>query len=127
MTDLSALRFTTEHEWVALDGETATVGITYHAACELGDVVYLELPKVGDVVAAGQACGEIESTKSVSEIYAPLSGEVIAVNDAAVDDPSIVNSDSYGGGWLLKLRADPSGADGLLDHAAYTELIGGEA
>lgn len=126
MTDLNSLKYTAEHEWIALDGDVATVGITDYAADKLGDVVYVELPGVDSGVTAGQVCGEIESTKSVGELYAPLTGEVAEVNDAVVDDPSLVNSDPFGAGWLVKLRVDTSTAADLLDRAAYLALTGGE-
>lgn len=116
------LQYTAEHEWVAA-GDPATVGITAHAADALGDVVYLELPEVGATVTAGEVCGEIESTKSVSELFAPVDGTVVEVNTAAVDDPSVVNADPYGAGWLLKVAVSGEPA-GLLDAAQYTELVG---
>uniref|UniRef100_UPI00292D234B glycine cleavage system protein H n=1 Tax=Clavibacter michiganensis TaxID=28447 RepID=UPI00292D234B len=104
-----------------------TVGITDFAADKLGDVVFVDLPAVGSVVAAAEVCGEIESTKSVGERYAPLSGEVVEINDAVVDDPSLVNSDPFGDGWLLKIRVDSSASADLLDRAAYVALTGGAA
>lgn len=127
MTDLSSLKYTAEHEWVALDGDVATVGITDYAADKLGDVVFVELPAVGSDVAASTVVGEIESTKSVGELYAPLTGSVVAANDAVVDDPSLVNSDPFGEGWLVKIQVDPAALEGLLDRAAYEELTGGDA
>lgn len=126
MTDRDDLKYTAEHEWVALDGDTALVGITDFAADKLGDVVFVDLPQVGSTVTAATVVGEIESTKSVGELYAPLAGEVVEVNDAVVDDPSLVNSDPYGDGWLVKIRVS-GGVDDLLDRAAYDDLIGGEA
>ncbi|MFG6401842.1 glycine cleavage system protein GcvH [Microbacterium sp. P04] len=125
MTDLDALSYTAEHEWVDASTEVVTVGITDFAADKLGDVVFVDLPAVGTVVAASAVCGEIESTKSVGELYAPLDGEVVEINDAVVDDPSLVNSDPYGAGWLLKLRVEASATDTLLDRAAYVALTGG--
>ncbi len=125
MTDLTALKYTAEHEWVALDGDVATVGITSYAADKLGDVVFVELPAVGSAVTAATVVGEIESTKSVGELYAPLTGEVVEVNDAVVDDPSLVNADPFGAGWLVKITVDPSSVDGLLDRDAYISLTGG--
>ncbi len=113
------LMYTAEHEWV-LQGEPSTVGVTATAADALGDVVYLELPAVGDVLTAGSVVGEIESTKSVSELYSPVSGTVVAVNDGAVADPSVVNSDPYGEGWLLKVEVTGSGP--LLTAAEYQAL-----
>ncbi|MET2009935.1 glycine cleavage system protein GcvH [Microbacterium chocolatum] len=127
MTDLSSLKYTAEHEWVALAGDVATIGITDYAADKLGDVVFVELPAIGAGLSAGEVCGEIESTKSVGELYVPLDGEVVEVNDAVVDDPSRVNSDAFGDGWLLKLRVDPAAVDGLLDREAYLALTGGDA
>lgn len=127
MTDLTALKYTAEHEWIAVDGDVATVGITDFAADKLGDIVFVELPGVGSAVSAGDVCGEIESTKSVGELYAPLIGEVLEINDAVVDDPSLVNSDPYGEGWLLKIRMAESAAADLLDREAYVALTGGDA
>jgi glycine cleavage system H protein len=125
MTDLTALKYTAEHEWVALDGDVATVGITAYAADKLGDVVFVELPAVGSTVTAATVVGEIESTKSVGELYAPLTGEVVEVNDAVVDDPSLVNADPFGAGWLVKLTVDPATVADLLDRDAYISLTGG--
>ena len=127
MTDLASLKYTAEHEWVAVDGDVATIGITDYAADKLGDVVYVDLPAAGATVTANDVCGEIESTKSVRELYAPLTGEVIEINDAVVSDPSLVNAAPYGDGWLIKLRVDASAADGLLDRDAYVALTGGDA
>lgn len=115
------LRYTAEHEWVR-PGENGTVrvGITAFAQDALGDVVYVSLPAVGESVGVGDACGEVESTKSVSDLYAPLAGEVTAVNGALDPAPELVNSDPYGEGWMYELRpADPGAVDELLDHAAY--------
>ncbi|WP_169581282.1 glycine cleavage system protein GcvH [Microbacterium thalassium] len=126
MTDLNSLKYTEEHEWIALEGDVATVGITDYAADKLGDVVFVELPAVGSDVTAATVVGEIESTKSVGELYAPLTGEVVEINEAAVDDPSLVNSDPFGDGWLVKLRVEAGAVDGLLDRAAYVALTGGD-
>jgi glycine cleavage system H protein len=105
MTEPAAdLGYTSEHEWVAVDGDTATVGITAYAAEKLGDVVYVDLPKAGSSVAAGKVVGEIESTKSVGELFAPVDGEVVESNQAVVDDPTLVNSDPFGAGWLIKVK-----------------------
>jgi len=98
------LKYTAEHEWVAVDGDVARIGITAYAAEKLGDVVFVELPAVGSSVAAGRVVGEIESTKSVGELYAPLQGEVVEANQAVVDDPSLVNSDPFGAGWMIAVR-----------------------
>jgi glycine cleavage system H protein len=123
------LRYTEEHEWVAGladDSATAadvvTVGITAYAADQLGDIVYVSLPEEGAAVEAGEPCGEAESTKSVSDIYAPVTGEVTAVNAAVTDDPALINSDPYGEGWLFKVRLDGE-QGGMLDAAAYAKLI----
>jgi len=125
MTDLTALKYTDEHEWLAVDGDTATVGITDYAADKLGDVVFVELPAVGTEITAGSVVGEIESTKSVGELYAPLAGTVTEVNDAVVDDPSLVNADPFAGGWLIKVAIADGAADGLLDRDAYVALTEG--
>lgn len=126
MTDLTALSYTAEHEWIAFDGDLATVGITDYAAEKLGDVVFVELPAVGTTVTAGETCGEIESTKSVGELYAPLTGEVVEINDAVVDDPSSVNAGAFDA-WLVKIRVDGAPTGDLLDRDAYVALTGGEA
>lgn len=125
MTDLTTLRYSEEHEWVAVDGDVATIGITDFAAEKLGDVVFVELPAVGTQIAAGTVVGEIESTKSVGELYAPLAGTVVEVNDAAVDDPSLVNAEPFAGGWLLKVSIDAGAADALMDRDAYVALTEG--
>ena len=126
MTDLNSLKYTAEHEWIALDGDVATVGITDYAADKLGDVVFVELPGEGTGVTAATVVGEIESTKSVGELYAPLDGEVVEVNEAVVDDPSLVNSDPFGAGWLVKLKVDAAAVADLLDRDAYVALTGGD-
>jgi glycine cleavage system H protein len=129
MSDLdypSDLRYTSDHEWVREgdDDDVVRVGITSFAQDALGDVVYVSLPSVGDSVAVGDACGEVESTKSVSDIYAPLAGEVTAVNEALDATPELVNSDPYGEGWMFELRvADPSALEGLLDAAGYLATL----
>ena len=119
------LRYTAEHEWVrSTDTGTVVFGITDFAQDALGDIVYVSLPTVGDVVAAGQACGEVESTKSVSDIYAPLAGEVVAQNAALDGSPETINADPYGAGWMIELRpADPAALDGLLTPADYRALV----
>ena len=117
------LKYTAEHEWVRTPGEaegSVRIGITDFAQDALGDIVYVSLPQVDDTVSAGETCGELESTKSVSDIYAPVSGTVVAVNDALDATPELVNSDPYAGGWLFEVVPDDAGAiDGLLDAAAY--------
>lgn len=123
MTDLTALKYTADHEWIAVDGDIATVGITSYAAAQLGDVVFVELPSAGDTVTAGTVVGEIESTKSVGELYAPVDGEVVEGNEAVVADPALVNSEPFEAGWLIKVKF-ASLPDGLLDHAAYQALVG---
>jgi glycine cleavage system H protein len=118
------LRYSSEHEWVKVEGERARVGITDFAQDALGDVVYVELPDVGLEVIAGASCAEVESTKSVSEIYAPVSGRVGEVNDALSDAPEQLNQEPYGGGWILVVEmADPGEVEALLDAAAYRRLV----
>jgi glycine cleavage system H protein len=119
------LRYTAEHEWVrSTDAGTVVFGITDFAQDALGDIVYVSLPAVGDVVTAGQACGEVESTKSVSDIYAPLAGEVVAQNAALDASPETINADPYGAGWMIELRpADPAALNGLLTPADYQALV----
>ncbi len=117
------LRYTDAHEWVREgEGGVVRVGITDYAQAQLGDVVYVDLPAVGDAVTAGEPCGEVESTKSVSEIYAPVSGEVVAVNGALEDSPELVNSGPYDDGWMFEIHAADPGLDALLDPAAYRGL-----
>nr|WP_202511907.1 glycine cleavage system protein GcvH [Streptomyces sp. SID3343] len=117
------LRYSKEHEWLDEAASPALVGITQHAAEALGDVVFVELPEVGRQVTADEPCGELESTKSVSDIYAPVSGEIVEVNDAVVEDPSLVNSDPFGAGWLFKVRIDGEAA-GLLSADDYAAFCG---
>ncbi|GAA2007440.1 glycine cleavage system protein GcvH [Brevibacterium samyangense] len=128
MAELPALpqdfTYSAEHEWVnatadAVVGATVRVGITAVATDALGEIVYVDLPAVGDTVTAGETCGEVESTKSVSDVYSPVTGEVVAVNEAASDDPAIVNSDPYGEGWLFEVAVTATGE--LMDAAAYAE------
>ena len=117
------LRYTAEHEWVRVDGGRARVGITDYAQDQLGDVVFVAVPDVGRTVRAGEAFAEIESTKSVSDIYAPVGGTVAAVNGVLADRPEVVNADPYGEGWICEIDvADASELDGLLDAAAYGDL-----
>jgi glycine cleavage system H protein len=118
------LKYTAEHEWVRRDGGVVRVGITDFAQDQLGDIVYVSLPEVGAAVAAGDAVGELESTKSVSDVYAPLSGTVSAVNDVLDGQPELVNSDPYGEGWLFELDgADETALDGLLDASGYQATV----
>lgn len=117
------LRYTPEHEWVAPGTPAVKVGITDFAQDALGDIVYVQLPEPGTAVEAGQAFGEVESTKSVSEIYAPVSGTVVTRNDRLADEPELINTDPYGGGWLVEIEpTDPAGLGRLLDAAGYREL-----
>ena len=104
MPDLASLKYTAEHEWIAVDCDVATIGITAYAADKLGDVVFVDLPKAGSTVTAAKVVGEIESTKSVGELYAPLDGEVVEANQAVIDQPDLVNSDPFGAGWMIKVR-----------------------
>ncbi|GAA3580348.1 glycine cleavage system protein GcvH [Nonomuraea rosea] len=122
------LSYTKEHEWVAGldDGLTVTVGITAFAAESLGDVVFVQLPEVGAAVEAGDSVGEVESTKSVNEIYAPVGGEIVEVNQAIVDDPGLANSDPYGEGWMFRIRIEGDPED-LLSAEEYTALTSGES
>ena len=117
-------RYSAEHEWVAVEAGRARVGITDYAQDALGDVVYVEVPDVGRAVMAGASCAEVESTKSVSEIYAPVSGVVVEVNETLVDEPEHLNRDPYGSGWIFVVEmANPSEVDGLLDATSYRRLI----
>jgi len=119
------LRYTKDHEWAKLEGGRARIGVTDHAQRELTDVVYVELPAVGKAVRAGEPLGAVESVKAVSEIFAPLSGKVVAVNKDLEDAPETVNKDPYGEGWMVLLElADPAEADRLLDASSYRALIG---
>ena len=121
-------RYTKEHEWIKADGATGTIGITDYAQHELGDVVFVELPKVGTQLKAGQSLGTIESVKAVSEIFTPVSGEVTETNPALVDAPEKINSDPHGSAWLIKIRlADPKEPASLMDAAAYEAYIAEKA
>ena len=122
------LKYSADHEWVQVGGDledgVVRIGITDHAQDALGDIVFVELPDVGATVSQGESCGEVESTKSVSELIAPVSGEVIARNDELESAPESINSDPYAAGWMLQVRlSDPSELDGLLDAAAYGDTI----
>jgi glycine cleavage system H protein len=125
MTVPTELYYTPEHEWVALNGLTASVGITDHAQRALGDVVFVSLPAVGARVTAGEPCGEVESTKSVSDVYSPVDGEVTEINPEIDEDAGLVNTDPYGAGWLFKVKLDEAEGEappGLLSAAEYTAL-----
>ena len=118
------LRYTKDHEWVRVDGEEATVGITEYAAGQLGDIVFVELPDIGRTLAQFAAFGVVESVKAVSDLFAPLSGEVVANNDTLAGAPEHVNADPYGEGWMIRLRlTEPGEVDELLDAAAYDALV----
>lgn len=118
------LRYTRDHEWVRVDGDEATVGITQYAADQLGDIVFVELPDAGRDLEEAKSFGVVESVKAVSDLFAPITGEVTAVNDALSAGPELVNTDPYGAGWMLKLRiADATQLDDLLDGAAYDDLV----
>lgn len=124
----AGLRYTEEHEWVAIDGDIASVGITEYAAQQLGDVVYVSLPPPGTDVTAGDPCGEVESTKSVSDLYSPVDGEITDANGELDDDPGLVNAEPYGAGWMFRVRlatasdGTPAVPPGLLSPAEYEEL-----
>jgi len=121
---MPALRFTKDHEWIRQDGDTAVIGITDYAQQQLGDIVYVELPAVGTKVEAGKETAVVESAKAASEVYAPVSGEVVAVNDVIAGDPARVNADPMGEGWFLAVKlADPAALDGLMDEAAYAAFV----
>ncbi len=123
---MSDLKYSKEHEWVRVEGDVAVVGISDYAQAQLGDVVFVELPEVGTQVAKDGEAAVVESVKAASEIYAPVSGEVVEVNDALGDDPEMVNGSPTGDGWFFKLRiGDPSELDGLMDEAAYLEFVKG--
>ncbi|MBN1408328.1 MAG: glycine cleavage system protein GcvH [Calditrichaceae bacterium] len=120
----SDLKYTKDHEWIKVDGDTATVGITDYAQGELGDVVYVELPEEGAEVSMNEAFGSIEAVKAVADIFSPVSGEVIEINEAIQDEPEKVNQDAYGAGWMVKIRlSNPDELSQLMDAAAYKEHI----
>ena len=119
------LYFTKEHEWIRVEGDTATVGISNHAQEALGDIVFAEAPEAGRQLTKGKEAAVVESVKAASDVYAPVSGEVIEGNQAVADDPALVNSDPEGVGWFFKLKlSDPGELDGLMDEAAYREFLG---
>jgi glycine cleavage system H protein len=124
----SDYRYTKEHEWIKVDGSVGTIGITDYAQAELGDVVFVELPKAGTQVKAGQSFGTVESVKAVSEIFSPVSGEVVETNAALADSPEKINQDPHGAAWLVRVRlADPKEISGLMDAAAYQAYIAEKA
>lgn len=119
------LKYTPDHEWVKIDGDTATVGITDFAQKELGDIVYVEVDTVGDEVASGDAFGTIEAVKTVSDLFNPVSGEILELNEGIEDNPESINEDPYGEGWIVKIKiTDDSSLSELLDASAYKDLIG---
>ena len=121
---MPTLRFTKDHEWVRLDGDNVVIGITDYAQQQLGDIVYVELPSPGGRVEAGKEAAVVESAKAASEVYAPVSGEVVAVNGAIADDPAKVNADPMGDGWFLIVKLDdPKALDGMMDEAAYEKFV----
>lgn len=123
---MSSVRYTDEHEWIRLEGDIVTVGITDYAQHQLGDVVYVELPQPGQKVEKGKQAAVVESVKAASEVYAPVTGEVVEVNQALVDEPATVNADPMGKGWFVKLKvANRTELDGLMDEAAYQKFVEG--
>ncbi len=118
------LKYSKEHDWVRIEGDVAVFGVTWFAQDALGEIVYADLPDIGDAVAAGAPYGELESVKAVSDVFAPLSGEIADVNAVLEDEPQLVNEDCYGEGWILRVRlSDESELDGLMDHEAYQEFL----
>lgn len=128
MADLSNYRFTKTHEWVRIDGDQAVIGITDHAQDQLGDVVHVEFPEVGAQATAGESIAEIESVKAVSDIYSPVSGEVVAINEEIGDDTAgVINEDPYGAGWLFRVAmSNPAEVEALMDEAAYSAFLESE-
>jgi glycine cleavage system H protein len=122
------LRYTKEHEWARRTGDTVVVGVTAHAQEALGDVVYVDLPKVGSALSAGSPFGTVESTKAVSELFAPIGGKVLKVNEALANEPQLINQDPYGKGWICEVEpSTPAELDGLMDAAAYSALVASTA
>jgi glycine cleavage system H protein len=120
------VKYTKDHEWAKLEKDTVTIGINDYAQDQLGEIVFVELPEVGDVFSAEEEFGSVESVKAVSEMYMPISGEVVAVNENLEDAPELVNEDCYQGGWIIKIKpSDPTEMDGLMDKAAYLEMLKG--
>lgn len=126
MTYPENFKYTKEHEWVSVEGDTGTVGITFHAQKELGDIVYVDLPKIGAAVEVGKSFGSVESVKAVSDIYSPVTGEIVGINSLLADAPEKLNEDPHGAAWLVKIKlANPGELDGLLSAADYEAFIGG--
>jgi glycine cleavage system H protein len=118
-------KYTAEHEWLTVDGDIATVGITEHAQSQLGDVVFVDLPAVGKRVEQGKDAAVVESVKAASDVYAPITGEVVEVNQKLVDNPAMVNEEAEGAAWFMKIRiADPSQLENMMDKSAYDKLVG---
>ena len=118
------LKYTQEHEWTRIEGDIATIGITEYAQGELGDIVYIELPAVGDSFKRGDSFGNIEAVKAVSDLYAPISGEIVETNEVLADKPETINSDPYGAGWMMKVKmSDQTELDDLMDSSAYEDII----
>ena len=121
-------RYTKEHEWLKIEGNTATIGITHHAQDQLGDIVYVDLPEVDDEFAAGDEFGSVESVKAVAEVFMPVSGKVTEINESLEDSPELLNSEPHGDGWLLKIEmSDMSQTEGLMDAEAYTKFVEAES
>jgi glycine cleavage system H protein len=121
-----SIKYTKDHEWIRVEGDTGVIGISDYAQQQLGDVVFVDLPEIGRTVEAGGEVAVVESVKAASEVYAPVAGEVVAVNEALAEDPALVNREPMGGGWFVKLRiTDASALDGLMDEAAYRSYVEG--
>lgn len=119
------LKFTEDHEWLEVDGNITTVGITKHAVEQLGDLVFIDLPKIGSALSQGDSAATVESVKAASDVYCPLQGEIVEINTAIADDPSLVNTDPEAAGWFFRIKlADPQAAETLLDRTAYDKLVG---
>lgn len=122
---MSELRFTKDHEWVRLDGDVATIGITDHAQAALGDLVFVDLPEIGRIVAEGEACAVVESVKAASDVYAPLAGKVVEVNQAIVENPGLVNAEPAAGGWFFRIEpSDAAAVAAMMDEDAYAKFLG---
>ena len=125
MNNPENLKYTKEHEWAKFEGERVIIGITDYAQSQLGDVIFIEFPRVGEKLTAGDVFGEVEAVKTVSELYSPISGKIIEVNNELEDSPDLVNSDPYGAGWLIKIDAsNPNEKDELMDSSSYKQLVG---
>jgi glycine cleavage system H protein len=126
--DLNALKYAKSHEWILVEGQTATIGITDFAVHQLTDLVHIELPRTGRTILQGEVFGEVESVKAVSDLYAPVTGEITAVNEALADDLGVLSDDPFGKGWMIKLKvADPSSLSGLMNHSAYEKFCADES